>query len=100
MWNQESNANGSQFIIVYKDSTLPPNYSVFGQVTGGLDVVSKIGTAGAKDGSHDGTPADAGHHHDPDRRSGGGEPVGRAERVRRAVGGSGALAVVVAVLIL
>jgi peptidyl-prolyl cis-trans isomerase B (cyclophilin B) len=56
VWNQESNANGSQFIIVYKDSTLPPNYSVFGQVTGGLDVVSKIGTAGPKDGSHDGTP--------------------------------------------
>jgi peptidyl-prolyl cis-trans isomerase B (cyclophilin B) len=56
VWNQESNANGSQFIIVYKDSTLPPNYSVFGQVTGGLDVVSKIGTAGVKDGSHDGTP--------------------------------------------
>lgn len=57
VWNQESNANGSQFIIVYKDSTLPPSYSVFGQVTGGLDVVSKIGAAGAKDGSHDGTPA-------------------------------------------
>jgi peptidyl-prolyl cis-trans isomerase B (cyclophilin B) len=56
VWNQESNANGSQFIIVYKDSTLPPNYSVFGQVTGGLEVVSKIGTTGVKDGSHDGTP--------------------------------------------
>jgi peptidyl-prolyl cis-trans isomerase B (cyclophilin B) len=56
VWNQESNANGSQFIIVYKDSTLPPNYSVFGQITGGLDVVSKIGTTGVKDGSHDGTP--------------------------------------------
>jgi peptidyl-prolyl cis-trans isomerase B (cyclophilin B) len=56
VWNQESNANGSQFIIVYKDSTLPPNYSVFGQITAGLDVVSKIGTAGVKGGGHDGTP--------------------------------------------
>jgi peptidyl-prolyl cis-trans isomerase B (cyclophilin B) len=56
VWNQASNENGSQFIIAYKDSTLPPNYSVFGQITGGLDAVSKIGTSGVKDGSHDGTP--------------------------------------------
>jgi len=42
-------------IIVYKDSTLPPNYSIFGQVTGGLDVVSKIGTDGAQ-GSSPGKP--------------------------------------------
>jgi peptidyl-prolyl cis-trans isomerase B (cyclophilin B) len=56
VWNQGANANGSQFVIVYKDTTLPPDYSVFGQITGGLDVVSKIGSAGVKDGSHDGTP--------------------------------------------
>ncbi|HEU0241493.1 MAG TPA: peptidylprolyl isomerase [Micromonosporaceae bacterium] len=56
VWNQESNTNGSQFILVYKDTTLPPNYSVFGQVTSGLDVLTKIGTTGVAGGSHDGTP--------------------------------------------
>lgn len=54
-WNVEANHNGSQFIIIYKASTLPPNYSVFGQVTSGLDVVSRIGTAGVT-GSSPGAP--------------------------------------------
>jgi peptidyl-prolyl cis-trans isomerase B (cyclophilin B) len=56
LWNQSANENGSQFIIVYKATTLPPNYSVFGQVTSGLDVVSKIGSAGVKGSGHDGAP--------------------------------------------
>jgi peptidyl-prolyl cis-trans isomerase B (cyclophilin B) len=55
VWNTEADHNGSQFIIVYKDSILPPNYSVFGNVTSGLDVVSKIGTAGVT-GSSPGPP--------------------------------------------
>jgi peptidyl-prolyl cis-trans isomerase B (cyclophilin B) len=42
--------NGSQFIIVYKDSQLPPDYTVFGTVTAGLDVVDKI-AAGGTDGA-------------------------------------------------
>jgi peptidyl-prolyl cis-trans isomerase B (cyclophilin B) len=41
--------NGSQFYIVYKDSPLPPQYTVFGTVTQGLDVIDKIGAAGAVD---------------------------------------------------
>lgn len=44
-------ANGSQFLIFYKDgSTLPPNYSIFGTVTKGLDVVEKVAKEGALDG--------------------------------------------------
>jgi peptidyl-prolyl cis-trans isomerase B (cyclophilin B) len=41
--------NGSQFYIVYKDSPLPPQYTVFGTVTSGLDVLDKIAAAGAVD---------------------------------------------------
>ncbi|MFC4017916.1 peptidylprolyl isomerase [Micromonospora sp. GCM10011542] len=37
-------ANGSQFLIFFKDfTTADPKYSVIGRVTGGLDVVEKIG---------------------------------------------------------
>jgi peptidyl-prolyl cis-trans isomerase B (cyclophilin B) len=44
-----SDNNGSQFVIFYKDSQLPPNYSVFGTVLSGLDVVDKIATGGSDD---------------------------------------------------
>lgn len=40
-------SNGSQFFIVYKNSPLPPQYTVFGQVTGGIGMVEKVGKAGA-----------------------------------------------------
>jgi len=43
MANHGANTNGSQFFIMLEDSmTLDPNYSVFGRVTKGQDVVSKI----------------------------------------------------------
>jgi peptidyl-prolyl cis-trans isomerase B (cyclophilin B) len=51
MYNTGPDANGSQFFIVYKDSVMPPNYSVIGTVTSGLDVVNKIATGGAVDSS-------------------------------------------------
>jgi peptidyl-prolyl cis-trans isomerase B (cyclophilin B) len=44
-----SDNNGSQFVIFYKDSQLPPNYSVFGTVLSGLDVVDKIATGRSDD---------------------------------------------------
>lgn len=39
-------SNGSQFFIVYKDSPLPPQYTVFGHVTGGIGMVEKVAKGG------------------------------------------------------
>jgi len=47
---------GSQFFIVYRDSTLPPQYTVVGQVTKGLDIVKKVAEAGVAGGGSDGAP--------------------------------------------
>ncbi|MGP4003729.1 peptidylprolyl isomerase [Streptomyces sp. 8N706] len=38
---------GSQFFLVYRDSQLPPDYTPFGTITGGRDVLKKIADAGA-----------------------------------------------------
>jgi cyclophilin family peptidyl-prolyl cis-trans isomerase len=48
MANSGPNTNGSQFFIVTgnEGTQLPPSYSLFGQVTGGLDVVKAIEAAG------------------------------------------------------
>ena len=43
MANSGPNTNGSQFFFTYGDSSLPPQYSKFGQVTEGLDVLERIG---------------------------------------------------------
>ncbi|ARQ71729.1 peptidylprolyl isomerase [Streptomyces marincola] len=40
-------SGSSQFFIVYQDSELPPDYTPFGTVTEGLDVVELIAEAGA-----------------------------------------------------
>jgi peptidyl-prolyl cis-trans isomerase B (cyclophilin B) len=42
-------SNGGQFFIVYKETVLPDpiGYSIFGKVTGGMDIVNKIAAAGA-----------------------------------------------------
>ena len=46
MANSGPNTNGSQFFIVHgKDVGLPPNYTIFGQVTDGMDAVDAIATA-------------------------------------------------------
>lgn len=41
-------SNGGQFFIVYKPTQLPDKvgYSIFGKVTGGMDIVQKIAAAG------------------------------------------------------
>jgi peptidyl-prolyl cis-trans isomerase B (cyclophilin B) len=41
------NSNGSQFFIVYGDSPLPADYTVFGQITKGMDIVDSVAKAGA-----------------------------------------------------
>ena len=56
MANSGPNTNGSQFFIVYKDTYLPPSYTVWGAVTQGLDIVKKIAAAGVVGGGSDGTP--------------------------------------------
>ncbi|UNO39008.1 peptidylprolyl isomerase [Streptomyces sp. MST-110588] len=40
------NTGGSQFFLVYQDSRLPANYTPFGTVTEGMDVLKKIAKAG------------------------------------------------------
>jgi cyclophilin family peptidyl-prolyl cis-trans isomerase len=47
MANAGPNTNGSQFFIVHQDLTgkLPKNYTLFGQVTKGMDIVDKIASA-------------------------------------------------------
>ncbi|KDN86776.1 peptidylprolyl isomerase [Kitasatospora cheerisanensis] len=57
MANAGPNTNGSQFFLVYKDTQLPPNYTPFGKITGGLDVLQKIAGAGVQGGGSDGAPA-------------------------------------------
>ena len=47
MANSGPGTNGSQFFLVYKDSTLAPNYTVWGKITKGLDLLNKIGVVGA-----------------------------------------------------
>jgi peptidyl-prolyl cis-trans isomerase B (cyclophilin B) len=46
---QAPNSTGSQFFIVYGESQLQSDYTVLGKITKGLDLVAKIGAAGAVD---------------------------------------------------
>lgn len=50
-------STSSQFFIVHSDSVLPPQYTVVGAVTDGLEVVEQIAAAGTVDGGTDGAPA-------------------------------------------
>jgi cyclophilin family peptidyl-prolyl cis-trans isomerase len=45
MANAGPNTNGSQFFIMHADYPLPPNYTIFGQLTGGEEVLDAIATA-------------------------------------------------------
>jgi cyclophilin family peptidyl-prolyl cis-trans isomerase len=45
MANAGPNTNGSQFFIMHADYPLPKNYTIFGQVTKGLEVVDAIASA-------------------------------------------------------
>jgi cyclophilin family peptidyl-prolyl cis-trans isomerase len=51
MANAGPNTNGSQFFILHANYGLPPNYTIFGRLTSGEDVLDKIATArtGAND---------------------------------------------------
>jgi cyclophilin family peptidyl-prolyl cis-trans isomerase len=51
MANAGPNTNGSQFFVMHADYSLPPNYTIFGKLTSGLDVLDQI--AGAPTGAQD-----------------------------------------------
>ena len=59
MANAGAGTGGSQFFIVYKDTTLGPDYTIWGKVVSGLDVVSRVAAAGEKTGTGDGAPNQA-----------------------------------------
>ena len=59
MANSGPNTNGSQFFVITGDQgvSLPPNYTLFGQVTDGLDsTVTALDAAGNDDPSSNGVP--------------------------------------------
>jgi peptidyl-prolyl cis-trans isomerase B (cyclophilin B) len=63
MARQSNNGSsmGSQFFLVYQDSTIPSDsaggYTIFGHITSGLNVVQAIADAGVTGGASDGAPA-------------------------------------------
>ena len=57
MANSGPNTNGSQFFLVYQDTQFDPNYTIWGKITTGLNIVKAIGNAGVKGGGSVGTPA-------------------------------------------
>jgi peptidyl-prolyl cis-trans isomerase B (cyclophilin B) len=46
MANTGPNTNGSQFFLVFKDSTLSAAYTPFGTITSGLDILQNVAKAG------------------------------------------------------
>jgi peptidyl-prolyl cis-trans isomerase B (cyclophilin B) len=57
MANAGPGTNGSQFFLVYADSQLPPSYTPFGKIVGGMPALDAIAAAGIKGGGSDGAPA-------------------------------------------
>ncbi len=55
---QNPGTTGSQFFIVYADTTLDPSYTILGTVTKGLDIVKAVAKAGSDNanGKGDGHP--------------------------------------------
>ena len=59
MANAGPGTNGSQFFLVYRNSTtLPANYTLFGKIVGGLGIIQNVAKAGSDNanGSGDGHP--------------------------------------------
>ena len=47
MANSGPGTNGSQFFLVYADTQLGPDYTIWGKITKGLNILKKIGDVGA-----------------------------------------------------
>ncbi|MBV9592318.1 MAG: peptidylprolyl isomerase [Actinobacteria bacterium] len=59
MANAGAGTDGSQFFIIYKDtSSLPKQYTQIGQVTAGMDVIQKVAAAGVSTVSPNSSPSD------------------------------------------
>ena len=57
MANAGPNTNGSQFFIVYADTSLPPKYTVFGHLDeASTAIVADVAAAGTENGGPDGAP--------------------------------------------
>jgi peptidyl-prolyl cis-trans isomerase B (cyclophilin B) len=54
MANAGPNTNGSQFFLVYKDTQLSPNYTPFGTIVSGLDVLNKVAAKGSDNSNNPG----------------------------------------------
>ena len=57
MANSGPGTNGSQFFLVFADTTLGANYTIWGTVTQGLEIVKAIAKAGVRGGGADGAPS-------------------------------------------
>ena len=58
----QANSNGSQFFLVYKNSTsLPASYTPFGTITQGLPILQAVAKAGSDNanGTGDGHPKES-----------------------------------------
>ena len=56
MANAGPGTSGSQFFLVYQDTTLGPDYTIWGSITSGLDILKTIASAGVVGGGADGAP--------------------------------------------
>jgi peptidyl-prolyl cis-trans isomerase B (cyclophilin B) len=58
MANSGPNTNGSQFFLVYQNSTLPASYTPFGTIVSGINIIQNVAKAGSNNanGPGDGAP--------------------------------------------
>lgn len=54
MANSGPNTNGSQFFLVYADTQLGPDYTIWGKITKGLDILEFVASKGAAKQQSDG----------------------------------------------
>ncbi|PHX61369.1 MAG: peptidylprolyl isomerase [Actinobacteria bacterium] len=56
MANAGPGTSGSQFFLVYDDTTLPSGYTIWGTITSGLELLRRVAAAGVAGGGSDGAP--------------------------------------------
>lgn len=54
MANSGRNTNGSQFFITHRDSTIGPNYTIWGRVISGMEILDFVASKGVAGGGSDG----------------------------------------------